>query len=154
MILQNNRKAFSMITAIVVIVLMSSVAILITDISGKMVKETTTQYQKEQAILLAKSYTNYAILAISGNDRKSSCLKTLFGTTSDSIYSAQIEISYIGENSEVSNCGVRDLGHTNLDNNNSSNPLTAIIDAYIKYDDLDDPNNRQFTYHRRTVQKI
>jgi hypothetical protein len=154
MIILKQRKAFSMITAIVIIILMSSVAVLITNISGKIVKETTTQYQREQAIILAKSYTNYAILAISGNNRSSHCLETINGTT-DGIYSARIQIAYIGENYQINNCSdTRELGYTNLDNNNSANPLTVIIDAYIDYDDLDDPNNRQFTYHRRTVQKI
>ena len=148
------REAFSMLTAIVIIVLMSSVAVLITNISGKIVKETTTQYQREQAVLLAKSYTSYAILAISGNNRGDKCLKNITGTTEDGIYNAQVEIAYIGENSEVSNCGNRDFGHTLKDNNNSSNPLTAIIDTYIYYKDFEDPNDRNYTYHRKTVQKI
>ena len=153
MFIQKKRKAFSMITAIVMIVLMSSVAILITNISGKIVKETTTQYQREQAILLAKSYTNYAILAITGNDRNNTCLTSINGTV-DSIYSARIEIAYIGESYQINSCAdTRELGYTLKDNNNSSNPLSVIIDAYIDYDDLDN-SNRKFTYHRRTVQKI
>jgi type II secretory pathway pseudopilin PulG len=63
------RRAFSMITAIFVIVLMATVAVLILNLSGKMVKETTAQFQREQAMLLAKSYTEYAVMAVTANDR-------------------------------------------------------------------------------------
>ena len=72
--LQQKRKAFSMITAIVVIVLMASVAVFIMNLSGKMVKETTTQYQREQAILLSKSYTEYAVMAVTANEHNTSKL--------------------------------------------------------------------------------
>jgi flagellar basal body-associated protein FliL len=49
---QNQRKAFSMITAIVVIVLMATVAMLVMSMSGKLVKETTAQWS-----LKVKSYS-------------------------------------------------------------------------------------------------
>ncbi len=72
------RKAFSLITAIFVIVLMSTVAALVFNLSGKTIKETSTQYRKEQTALLAKSYTEYAILAIQGYDMPTNgCLKTI-----------------------------------------------------------------------------
>ena len=52
------RKAFSLITAIFVIVLMATVAAFIMNLSGKMVKGTTVQFQREQAVLLAKVILN------------------------------------------------------------------------------------------------
>ncbi|MEA1953003.1 MAG: type II secretion system protein [Campylobacterota bacterium] len=146
-----HRKAFSMFTAITVIVLMSTVAILIMNVSGKIVKETTAQYQREQALLLANSYTEYAVMAVTANDRSGdNCLRTINGTQNG--YSAQIEIAYIGTAAEMGSCeGTRKLSQTV---STESTPLTIIVDAYISYNDLDNPSGEDITYHRRTVQKI
>lgn len=154
MIWQNQRKAFSMFTAIVVIVLMATVAMLIMNMSGKLVKETTAQYQREQAILLANSYTEYAVMAVTANDRSpGNCLSTINGTIDG--YSARIHIAYIGTDAVISNCDdTRELGTVPA---GSDTPLTIIVDAYIDYDDLDNPSGSgvpNITYHRRTVQKI
>ena len=74
------RKAFSMLTAIFIIVLMAIVAAFIMNLSGKMVKGTTSQFQREQSVLLAKSYTEYAIMAVMANDHNSSsCLNEITG---------------------------------------------------------------------------
>ncbi len=149
----NQRKAFSMITAIVVIVLMSTVAMLIMSLSGKLIKETTAQYQREQAILLANSYTEYAVMAVTANDRSTKCLSTINGTFNG--YSARIHIAYIGTGAVIGTCaGTRTLGTVPA---GSDTPLTIIVDAYIDYDDLDNPSGSgvpNITYHRRTVQKI
>jgi len=147
---KKTRKAFSMLTAIVVIVLMSTVAILIMNMSGKLIKETTAQYQKEQAMLLANSYTEYAVMAVTANDRSTNCLNTINGTWNG--YSARIHIAYIGTTAAIGNCaGTRTLGTVPP---NNQMPLTIIIDAYIDYDDLDNTGGPKIVYHRRTVQKI
>jgi len=148
------RKAFSMLTAIFVIVLMATVAAFILNLSGKMVKGTTVQFQREQSMLLAKSYTEYAIMAVTANEHNSSnCLNTITGGYGDDgngndLYSIKVDISYIGR--DVNNC-----------NNNLSNtvvtpksPLNIIVDVFISYKDLDHPNDLNMTYHRRSLQKI
>jgi Tfp pilus assembly protein PilV len=152
------RKAFSMLTAIIVIVLMSTVALLIMNMSGKLVKETTAQYQREQAILLANSYTEYAIMAVTANNRAVNCLQTIQGAMGDATianpnngYRIRTQIAYIGTAAVIGTCaGTRKLGiHTNTDL-----PLTIIVDTYVDYNDLDNPGAPNMTYHRRTVQKI
>jgi len=145
-----HRKAFSMFTAIMVIVIMATVAMLITNMSGKLVKETTSQYQREQAALLANSYTEYAIMAVTANDRTVNCLRTINGTWNG--YSARIEIAYIGNVATIGNCAAtRKLSDTVA---YIDTPLTIIIDAYIDYNDLDNATAPNLVYHRRTVQKI
>jgi hypothetical protein len=146
---------FSMITAISMIVLMSTVAIFTTNLSSKMTKTSISQYQREQAILLANSYTEYAIMAVMGNDRNgtNTCVRTINGTfgTAPNGYNARIQISYIGHTSQIANCAAtRQLA--TLPNEND--PLNVIIDAYIDYQDIDNPTGPNLTYHRRTVQKI
>ena len=164
---QHQRKAFSMITAIVVIVLMATVAMLVMSMSGKMVKETTAQFQEEQAALLAKSYTEYAVMAVTANDRAVNCLTTINGTMGDAVvavaggaagnpnngYLINVNISYIGTAATLGLCAAPiALDDTVLAASNT--PLTIIVDVYVQYRDLDNPAGPNMTYHRRTVQKI
>ena len=155
---QIKRKAFSLLTAIFVIVLMATVAILVLNISGKLVKETTAQYQNEQAALYANSYTEYAILAVTGNDRTVNCLSTInssIGTSpaTGNGYNIRTHISYIGAAAEVGTCA-NTLSSTVT---TAKTPLTIIVDAYVDYkepDHHDSANAPWITYHKRTVQKI
>jgi len=161
---QNQRKAFSMLIAIVVIVLMATVAMLIMSISGKTVRETTAQFQREQAALLAKSYTEYAIMAVTANDRNSTgsgsyCLSDIDGTIGSPDdgegYNIRIRIAYIGLASEVNSCaGTRIFSNTV---NTTESPLNIIVDAYVEYKEPDHPDSSNapyITYHKRTLQKI
>ena len=169
---QHQRKAFSMVTAIVVIVLMATVAMLVMSMSGKMVKETTAQYQDEQAALLAKSYTEYAVMAVTANDRSiaggGQCLTIINGRTGNAVvgvggaagnpnngYLISTNISYIGTAAALGLCAAP-IALDDTVNIASKTPLTIIVDVYVQYKDLDNPapNAPNMTYHRRTVQKI
>lgn len=153
-----QRKAFSMITAIFVIVLMATVAVFIMNLSGKMVKETTTQFQREQAMLLAKSYTEYAVMAVMANDRNTTgvnCLYTINGNMGSSPstgegYRARVHLGYIGNTQEVGSCGGRILSQGVT---TEKSPLTVMVDVYIDYKDPDHTAQWR-TYHKRTLQKI
>ena len=148
--MMRERKAFSMITAIVVIVLLATVSVLVMSLSGKMVKETTQQYQREQAILLGKSYLEYAVMAVTANEQNSSnCLNSITGSMGD--YNIESNISYITTPGTVnSNCTHR------LDENvkEDKTPLQVIIDVFVKYPDYDNPNGKEMTYHTRKLIKI
>ncbi len=157
---QIRRKAFSMLTAIVVIVLMATVAMLVMSMSGKLVKETTVQYQTEQAALYANSFTEYAVLAVTGNDRTAgNCLITINSTigapATGNGYRIRTHISYIGTAAEIGNCATtRKLSDTVT---TLKTPLTLVVDAYVDYkepDHHDSANAPWITYHKRTVQKI
>jgi len=148
------RPAFSMLTAIFVIVIMASVSVFVMSLSGKVVKSTTAQYQHEQAALYAKSYTEYAILAVTGNDRTANCLSDINGTigSDPSIgdgYKVSVHIAYIGTGAGVGTC-------TNLGTpvTTKNTPLTIIVDVYVDYKDPENSAGPWFTVHRRSVQKI
>ena len=158
--MNKNRKAFSMVTAIIVIVLMATVAMLIMNISGKIVKETTTQYRKEQAVLLAKSYTEFAIMAVTANDRGTDCIENINGNnviaddSSGKGYQVDTRISYIGNTAtaNLSTCANTRLLSTAVKTPGSD--LQVIIDVYVRYKELDNTSADWITYHRRTLQKI
>ena len=156
------KPAFSMLTAIVVVVLMSTVAMFVMSLSSKLTRETTAQFQREQAMLYAKSYTEYAIMAVTANDRNTttgSCLSDIDGTIgSPSIgagYKIEVRLAYLGHNDEVSGCATTRI----LDSSvlTAESPLNIMIDVYVKYKEPDHPdatNAPYITYHKRTLQKI
>jgi len=154
---QNLRSAFSMLTSLVIIVLMASVAIFVMNLSGKVVKSTTTQYQHEQAELYAKSYTEYAILAITGNNRSNDCLENIDGNIGDPSngngYRIRVRLAYITSNSvDVSQCSSTRVLNSTV--TTSKTPLSVIIDAYVDYKDPEHTDGPWMTVHRRTIQKI
>ena len=166
-----TKKAFSMITAIFVIVIMASLTALIMNISGQTIKSTTLQYQKEQAQLLARSYTELAILYVIHYNRTTTpnCLERItdhFGEAGDNGYDIRMDIKYIGNDNLLDGCGKTILtdgsvGTASLNNATWTDQITGfdktislIIDTFITYKDFDDPTDRNITFHRRTLQKI
>ena len=162
------RSAFSMITAIFIILLMATVAGFIMNLTGKMVKETTTQYQKEQAILYAKSYTEYAIMAATPRD----CIERIDAFIGDSVndvnsgdgYDVRVDIQYVGTDLVGGACNT--IGASPITHPQSKGAI-MLIDTYVRYRDRDtvaafvnsggvvDANNLPWlTYHRRTLQRL
>ncbi len=155
----NMRPAFSMITAIFVIMIMASIAAFVMNLSGKMVEETQAQYRKEQAVLYAKSYTEYAILAATAQ----TCIQNISANVDGDAnevkkgqgYRIKVHIEYLGANSTCPN----QIGTTNL-----TFPDTAVlIDTYVRYRDPKSPAainadpwsaDPGITYHRRTLQRL
>jgi type II secretory pathway pseudopilin PulG len=178
--LNNKREAFSLTVAIAVMIIMATVGVLVMDTSGKIVRATTTQYQKEQAAILAKSYTELAVLGVMSHDRNATtdCLEDISGIVgADQAavdkgegYQVDVKIFYMGSNDNVKDCS-GDPGDANsrtYDNNVTTvdSSLYIIVDTYVKYRDPDaaavlklanpgHPRNPPWiTYHRRTLQKI
>ena len=168
MILFNNRMryGFSMITAIFVILLLSSVGGFIVTLAGKTVKETTFQYRKEQSALLAKSYTELAIMGATANNATdgSNCLEEIKGTVGGDPdkgegYSVDVRISYIGDNSKLQ-CTPANILSKSYDHLTDEH-LYIIVDVFIKYIDFDivamgtvTDSTPRITYHRRTLQRL
>jgi type II secretory pathway pseudopilin PulG len=154
-----EKKAFSMLTSIVVIVLMATVAMFVMNLSGKIVKSTVIQYQHEQAELYAKSYTEYAIMAVTGNDRSVGCMEDIDANigsdpTNGNGYNVRIRIAYIVDGTQIdtSKCAGTRVLSTGVTTSNT--PLSIIVDAYVDYKDPDNTNGPWLTVHRRTIQKI
>ena len=149
--LHTQRKAFSMLTAIFVILIMASVGAMVMSLSAKMVKETTTQFQREQSMLLAKSYTEYAIMAVMANGTRSAggnCLNTITGAYNNT-YNITVDIAYIGNNTTLAGTSCNNILSNTVTTPQS--PLNIIVDAYVSYPD---DNGQNITYHRRSLQKI
>ncbi len=176
------RKAFSMITAIFVMITMATVAAFILNLSGKIVQESSSQYRQEQAALLARSYTELAVMAVINHDRNQTtptCIENINGainglipngpvtgsSTGGSGYNVMTRIYYLGNNlpchgSRRLNDNTAEHSATSITSNYNnltipaSDALAAIIvDIYVQYKDPDAPNH-WITFYRRTLQKI
>ncbi len=174
------RKAFSMITAIFVMLIMATVAAFVLNLSGKMVQETSSLYREEQAALLARSYTELAVMAVMNHDRNAThtCIENIDGVinglvpgnpptgsiTAGSGYNVMTRIYYIGNGLPCSGSRIlNDNGaysHTPVTSNykdavpSSTDALAAIlVDVYIQYKNPDAPTH-WITFRRRTLQKI
>ncbi len=123
------RKAFSMLTAIFVILLMATVAAFILNISGKSVKSTFLQFKREQAILYARSYTELAIMRATATTTLTTV--TITGDVDD--YTINATITPI----------------VRLDTTTS--PF-IIVDVNVSYPDIQ--SGIPIAYYRRTLQKL
>lgn len=161
--MKTHRKAFSLVTAVFLIALMASVAFYVMSLSGKIVKETTVQYKKEQAVLLAKSYTELAIMTVTANDRNATgqCITDINANVGSNDpessgigYRVTVHIGYIGAESDINTCAGTSIFDHPSDGNND---LNIIVDVYVSYKDIiqgDIAASPWITYHRRTLQKI
>ena len=153
------RKAFSLITAIFLIVIMSTIAMLVFNLSGKMVKSTSLQFKHEQAVFLARSYTELAILAVINHKRTAAagCVQKITGvvnglepdgpvtgsSTGGSGYKVETYIYYLGNdfNSSITNKYWLNRTMPIVTAYNTVTPplqdsvAGVIIDVYVRYKD-------------------
>ncbi len=175
------RKAFSMITAIFVMITMATIAAFILNLSGKIVQESSAQYRQEQIALLARSYTELAVMAVINHDRNQTtptCIENINGvinglipdgpvtgsSTGGSGYEVSTRIYYLGNNLPCHNGrrlndNTAEHSATSIISNYNTTPTASdalaaiIVDVYVQYKDPDAPNH-WITFHRRTLQKI
>ncbi|AHJ12356.1 hypothetical protein [Sulfurospirillum multivorans] len=146
------RKGFSLITAIVFMVLVASIAALSLSFSTFSTKQTTDLFLREQAELLLQSGTEFALLAISGhNIAVNGCLNAINSqypqTNAAAIFDINITINYMGNGLPV---GCNILSNT-VDTNDSN--VTVIIDTIVETTPGNNISTEPIRLHRRTIQK-
>jgi Tfp pilus assembly protein PilV len=139
------KKGFSLLTAIIFLVVIATISMLALSLSTQSTKQTTDIYLKNQAELLLRSGTEFAMLAMSGHDyQNNGCLNDI-NMTYNNMFDINVSIMYIG-NGLGANCV--QLG---TDINTSDSNRTAIIDTIVttKVGITTEP----IRLHRRTIQK-
>lgn len=150
------RRGFSMITAIIFIIIVATLGALALSLSSSSVKQTSDLYLKEQAEILTQSATEYALLAISGHDFSANCLNAINSTyTADGtnvLFDINISLYYFG-NGLPANCskpsGSINVVSSNIDTNESN--LTVLIDTIVT--SRANVSTEPIRIHRRTIQK-
>jgi len=142
------RKGFGLITAIIILVLVSTLMALMMSLSATSVKQTSDLYFKEQAELLSRSAAEYGLLAISGHDNSVNCLENINLTYGDA-YNMSIEFYYIYDSRPTPSCG--HILADNIATNKST--LTTIMDVKVEVDQAVTGITEPIVIQRRTIQK-
>ena len=144
------RKGFSLLTAIIFLVLVATISMLALTLSTQSAKQTTDIFLKNQAELLLKSGTEYAMLAMSGFDyNTTNCLNSInikYPDNTNPTHDINITISYIGSGLGT---GCTNVLEANIDTPESNR--TVIIDTVV----TTTPGivSEQIRLHRRSIQK-
>ena len=149
------RKGFSLLTAIIFIVLVATIAALSLSLSSSSAKQTSDIFLREQAELLLQSATEYALLAISAHDinATNTCLNTINMNYPDAaapMFDINISINYLGVNLPAT-CQTLS-GNTNNIVTSDSN-VTVIIDTIVQTNTNTAMTTEPIRLHRRTLQK-
>jgi len=146
------RQGFSLLTAIIFLVLVATISALTLSFSAQAVKQTSDVFLKSQAELLAQSATEYALLAISGHEVNATngCLENiniLYPVNDGNFtHEANVSIMYIGNGLP---CNATAILSNTLDTNDSNR--TVIIDTIVSTNPA--ISTEPIRIHRRTIQK-
>lgn len=124
---------------------------LMVNLSSSSVKTTLDVYLKEQAELLARGATEYALLAISGHNNSANCIQTIniaYPEGADNTHDINMSLTYIGRN--MPNC-VNNMLHNNIATQESN--ITVIIDTVVSVNQANTGISEPIRVHRRTIQK-
>ncbi len=138
-----------MLTAIIFILLVGLLLAFAINSLTTSVKRTTDIYTIEQAQILAKSGTEYAILAAQGHNFTSGCLQHI-NINYQNTYDINITIHYIGKGFPAG-CGPYILSNS-LQTKDSNG--TAIIDTVVSLKPSLQTDETHISYARRTIQKL
>ncbi len=138
------RKGFSLLIAIVFLVLIATISAISLSLSIQTVKQTSDLLLKSQAELLLRSGTEYAMLAMSGHDYSGNCLENV-NMTYNNMFDINVSIMYIGNGLPT---GCSTLAN---DINTSESNRTVIIDTFVTT--TNDIALEPLRLHRRTIQK-
>ncbi len=152
---KKTRSAIAMLIAIAFLLVTAVLMAIMVNMTAQTTKQTGDIYFQEQAHLLAKSATEFTLLAISGHDRAGgNCLTNINiqypGAGTNSIYDINTSIKYIGLAGLGGTCDNLDSLVDNIATAESNG--TIIIDTYVTTSanvNLTEP----VRFHRRTMQK-
>jgi len=140
------RHGFTLLLAIVIMVLIGTLMSLMLSFTTTTAKQTGDIYLKEQAELIARSATEYALLKISGNNwSNGECINNINDLSGYKNFDVNITIHYFGKGLP-SSCNILD---NNLYTKESNG--TVLIDVIVST--IDPITSEKINFHRRTIQK-
>ncbi len=145
------RRGFGLITAIIIMVAVALLMSLMLTLTHASLKATTDVYLKEQAELLARSATEYTMLAISGHDNNNSCIEHVnisYPNAATPTHEANVSVYYFF-NGAPAKCNHVLNNAIATDESN----MTALIDVWVSVDMNNTGITEPIVIHRRTLQK-
>ncbi|MDD7600571.1 MAG: hypothetical protein SPJ69_06275 [Campylobacter sp.] len=101
------KKGFSLILAIIFILLVASIGALSMSISSSSAKTSVNLFIHEQAKLLADGAAEYAIMKVQQNNFATTCVDEIeinYPNDTSPTFKANISITYIGDGETIKNC--------------------------------------------------
>lgn len=157
------RKGFSLIFAIVFIMLIATIGALSLNIVSLGVKDTSDLYLEDQADLFAQSATEFAILAIHEHDYSKNCLNTVrvcypkACTDKDAMLEANVTIKYIAKDVRDKSGGdtedsyFKGCAHFVADKNGENDKISA-VQLYTSVATINDFADENIKFTRVTTQ--
>jgi len=142
------RRGFTLLSAIFLMLLVATLMVLAFSLAAQTKKQTGDIYMQEQAQILGRSATEFALLAISGHENNASCIEqiNLQFPQNAPIYDVNMTLFYLGRNL-VCNGGHLLANNVVTDESNG----TVMIDTIVSY--TDPATGEEVRFHRRTIQK-
>lgn len=148
------RSGMAMIMAIAFLVIVAGMMAIMLNMSSLANKRTGHIYFTEQAQLLAKSATEFALLAISGHDRGAAnpCIQTVTSTypAVNPFFDITTTIRYIGLGGLGGTCAANSFVNAI---NTTQSVGTVLLDVTVTSRDNILNLGNTIRYHRRTIQK-
>ena len=153
-----NRNGFALIMAIFLLLIISGLMLKMLSTTAEGTQRTTNEYLNEQALLLTRSATEYAVLAVSGHQRQSDdgtvdygCIHEINAVYPDAVspwFNITVNIQYIGFGS-IAGCNNL-INEIQTEDSNGS----MLMDVYVQSNNANLGINETIRYHRRTIQKL
>jgi len=149
------KNGMAMIMAIAFLIIVATLLAFMLNLTAHTSSRTNHIYFNEQAKLLAKSATEFAMLAVSGHNRlvpASDCIQTIvsqYPAGPAPFFNINTTIRYIG----VGNNGT--CGTNSFVNNitTAQSQGTVLIDVFVRSIEANLNLGEAIVYHRRTLQK-
>jgi type II secretory pathway pseudopilin PulG len=146
---RKSRPAIAMITAIGMLIVVSTLLALSISLSTQTTKRTSDLYLYEQAVLLSKSSAEYALLQIAKSNPCSVTSNSL-DFTHNTIYDVNITFQYVYRDATTCNNGGADSYFTvATDEQNGS----ILMDITVTVDN-ENVVSEPIRYFRRSIQKL
>lgn len=146
-----KRGGFAMIMAVSVIVIVATILALSMTLTNKTTKKTVDLYVYEQAVLLSKSATEYALLEIS---KSAACSwPTTFSDANfkqDNFYDINISVMYIYDNAATCTAGG---GNSYFVISTPEQSGSVLLDVTVSVNDTS-VTTEPIRFFRRSIQKL
>jgi len=145
------KKAFGIMTALLILVLVSFLLMLVLKASSVGIKHVSDTYLKEQAELFMHTSIENAIMAIEGYERNSSnkCLKKINFTSSDERFESNITVLryYCYDMSKCPNCDIAEK----IDESKSQG--NVVLYTIVQTTDSARNGSKKLRFSKVTIQK-
>ncbi len=129
------KKGFSLILAIIFILLVASIGALSMSISSSSAKTSVNLFIHEQAKLLADGAAEYAIMKVQQNNFAATCVDEIeinYPNDTSPTFKANISITYIGDKDTIQKCANKiESGKTGLQSIIISGQVRSLLDDKV-----------------------